>query len=95
MKESGFQLLWCDESNYQIIFVFDWVQDLEIIDDEFFLFGNYNFVNEQAVVLFYFNVQWLHCKQLNSMIWADVLALACIWTIFMFMVWYSSVDSNW
>jgi len=33
------------------------VQDLEIIDDEFFLFGNYNFVNEQAVVLFYFNVQ--------------------------------------
>ena len=36
-KECGCQLFWCGESNYQIIFAFGWVQDLQIINNIFLL----------------------------------------------------------
>jgi len=44
LKESGFQLLWYGESNYQIIFAVGWLEYLQTINDRYFAHLRYDIV---------------------------------------------------
>jgi len=50
LKESDFHLLSYGESNYQIIFAFGWVQDLQTVNDKCFTYLIHDFIT--AVKLF-------------------------------------------
>jgi len=43
MKESDLQLFWYGEYNYQIIFTFGWMENLQVINNKWFLFLNHDF----------------------------------------------------
>jgi len=49
MKASGFQVFWCNESNYQIIFAFGWWEDHQTIYNKCFWYLNNDFVTAVKV----------------------------------------------
>jgi len=58
LKESDFQLFWCGESNYQIIFTFGWVEDLQTIkNSKCFSYFNHDFCHCCKVLV---SGEWEH-----------------------------------
>jgi len=54
LKENDFQLFWCGESNYQVIYAVGWLEDFQTINDKCLSYLNHDFATDIKLLSFLF-----------------------------------------